>query len=61
MDLEKVLENAASDANLTETYAVKMSVEMKEQFFEVCQKRGLSTGKVVREMIRQFIESIEGE
>ena len=59
MDLDKILEVAAADELLTDTFAIKIGAEAKNRFVALCAERRLSTGRVARELIRQFCEAAE--
>ena len=61
LDLTKI-DEVAKGVEFTQTYSFKLSDEMKDAFVAVCNARQLSTGKVLREMIRQFItDDVNGE
>lgn len=57
MDFEKVVMVAHSDTEMTETYAFKLSSDLKERFVTLCLRKNLSTGRVMRELLRQFIDA----
>lgn len=57
MDLKKILDQA-QNRGLNGTYAFKIDNEMKDEFFKICLEKDLSTGGVARELIGQFIKSV---
>lgn len=61
MDLEKILTVAHSDLEMSETYSFKLSADLKEKFIRLCLERNLSTGRVMRELLRQFVEAVGEE
>jgi hypothetical protein len=59
INVEKVFEHAGRDDTMSVTYAFKLSLEQKEHFFQVCEDRGLSPGKVIRALLGQFLEGAD--
>lgn len=57
MDMQKVLLEGRSHADMEATFAFKLPSEQKEEFVEICRVRGLSTGRVIRSLLDQFIEA----
>lgn len=58
MNIEKILEAAASDPDLSETYAFKLTAKLKNEFVEVCSIHGVSTGRVMRELLTEFVAKV---
>lgn len=56
MDFKKILETAASRDDLSAVFSFKLDPELKEHFIAECARRNLSTGGVMRELLRQFME-----
>jgi len=57
MDVDKVYLVAHSDQEMSETFAFKLTSDLKESFVQLCLENNLSTGRVMRELLRQFIET----
>lgn len=56
MDLEKVFDAAKSHPELGAVFSFKVDEQAKADFVHYCSKHGLSTGAVMRELLRQFLE-----
>ena len=61
MDIEKIMMVGVSHEGMDATYAFKLPAELKDRFIEVCRVNNLSTGRVMREMIEQFLAGVEGK
>lgn len=59
MNVEKIFEDAGRDDTMSEQYSFKLSPEQKAHFFQVCESRGLSPGKVIRALLGQFLEGAD--
>lgn len=57
MNVDKVYLVAHSDQEMSETFAFKLTSDLKEAFIQLCLEKNLSTGRVMRELLRQFIEA----
>lgn len=57
MDMQKVLLEGRSHADMEATFAFKLPAAQKDEFVEICRIHGLSTGRVIRSLLDQFIES----
>lgn len=58
MELQKIFEAARSNPEMKATFSFKLHEEEKVAFVDYCAENGLSTGSVMRELLRQFMESI---
>lgn len=59
MDIEKVLMKGASHEGMDALFAIKMPSELKNAFIERCAEKSLSTGRVVRALIEEFLRETE--
>lgn len=58
MDMEKILLEGRSHADMDATFAFKLPQGLKDEFIAECQARELSTGRVMRSLLEQFIEAV---
>ena len=58
MDLEKVLAMGAAEEEFSAVYSFKLPPALKERFVAVCLEKNLSTGKVMRELVKQFCDAV---
>lgn len=58
INMEKIISESARSSDMEATYAFKLTQEMKDEFFAVCEKHGLSPGKVARGLLAQFLDAM---
>ena len=61
MDMEKVLAEGRSHSDMEATFAFKLPQALKDDFIELCTDRHLSTGRVVRSLLEEFIAAVRRE
>lgn len=57
MELEKIFDAAKSNPEMKAVFSFKLNEDEKTAFVSYCAEQGLSTGGVMRELLRQFMES----
>jgi len=61
MNLNKVKELATGDLANTETIAFRLSEEDKKSLLAVCSKHNLSVGRLMRALVREFMEEMQDD
>ena len=56
MDLDELKREAKREGEVSETMAFRLSPQDKATFIRICDKLELSVGKVLRLMVKEFIE-----
>jgi len=55
------LKSVKGTPGITETYAFKIQPALKKRFFKVCKSKELSTGRVMRALLEEFVIQQEGK
>lgn len=59
MDLQKVFDAAVRNPEMHATFSFKLEQDLKDSFIDLCTEKGLSTGAVMRELLRQFMGRVD--
>jgi hypothetical protein len=59
INIKKVIEESPGSQDLTSTYTFKLSLDDKEDFLRLCEEKHLSPGKVLRNLLDQFLDGVE--
>lgn len=58
MNIEKIVKESVRDDTMSANYTIKLHEEMKEAFIDKCDELALSPGKVLRNLMKEFLERV---
>lgn len=59
MNIKRLLRESAGDTDNTATIAFRIPESDKEAFVELCNAQRISIGRLMRAMVREFMEEME--
>lgn len=58
MDTDKLLEESKGDASHDAYLSFRLSQEDKDKLLDLCNEHGLSMGKLLRGLIKEFMDNV---
>ena len=59
MNVKRLLRESYGESDHNATVAFRISEQQKEEFMELCKERNISVGRLMRAMVREFMEEMQ--